>query len=166
MRYVLYGAGAIGGAIGARLFQAGCETVLIARGAHLDAIKSNGLRIDTSAGSVTLPIPAAGHPSELRFDDGDVVLLTMKTQDTEAALVDLQTAAAGLELPVICAQNGVENERLALRRFENVYGMLVILPATYLEPGIVEAPAGPVAGILDAGRYPRGADQPDHESLR
>jgi 2-dehydropantoate 2-reductase len=81
----------------------------------------------------------------------------MKTQHTAAALDDLR-AVAGDRVPVVCAQNGVENERLAARRFANVYAMLVFLPATYLEPGIVQANAAPVSGILDAGRYPAGVD--------
>jgi 2-dehydropantoate 2-reductase len=158
MRFVIYGAGAIGGAIGARLFAAGYETLLIARGAHLAAIKALGLRLDTPEGSKTYPVPAVGHPGEVDFRDDDVVLLTMKTQDTEAALNDLQAACARRDLPIVCAQNGVENERLALRRFDRVYGMLVILPATYLEPGVVETSTSGVLGVLDAGRYPAGVD--------
>ncbi|MGD9894365.1 MAG: 2-dehydropantoate 2-reductase N-terminal domain-containing protein, partial [Dehalococcoidia bacterium] len=43
MRYIIYGAGAIGGSIGARLFEAGNDVVLICRGAHLDAIRRDGL---------------------------------------------------------------------------------------------------------------------------
>jgi 2-dehydropantoate 2-reductase len=144
--------------IGARLFTAGFDTALIARGAHLEAIRAKGLRVVTSDGAATLPIPAAGHPRELQFGDGDVVFLTMKTQDTEAALVDLLDACPAQELPVVCAQNGVENERLALRRFSRVYGMLVILPATHMEPGVVEATSSGVPGVLDAGCYPAGCD--------
>ncbi len=158
MRYVIYGAGAIGGAIGACLEQAGIETALIARGAHLRAIQTDGLRIDSPGGSSLHRMPAVGHPSELTFGPDDVVLLTMKTQDTEAALLDLQAAARGVDLPVVCVQNGVENERLALRRFERVYAMLVILPATYMEPGVVQASMTPICGALDAGRYPTGVD--------
>lgn len=158
MRYVIYGAGAIGGVIGARLHQAGYETVLIARGAHLAAIQANGLRLDSAEGSTTHHIPAVGHPSEIDFREDDAVFLTMKSQDTEAALNDLQAASKLADLPIICAQNGVDNERMALRRFERVYAMLVILPASHMQPGIVEANASGVFGALDAGRYPSGAD--------
>jgi 2-dehydropantoate 2-reductase len=157
MRYIIYGAGAIGGVIGGRLFQAGHDVVLIARGAHLDAIRERGLTLETPAETVMLPIGAVAHPPEITFTEDDVVLLTMKTQDTEPALDELR-AAAGEHVRVICAQNGVENERLALRRFSRVYAMLVILPATHLEPGVVIAHAAPVSGILDAGRYPSGVD--------
>ncbi len=65
---------------------------------------------------------------------------------------------AGEVLPLVCAQNGVESERLALRRFRHVYGMCVWLPATHTEPGSVSAPGTPVSGVLHLGRYPSGAD--------
>ena len=81
----------------------------------------------------------------------------MKTQDTSAAL-DALAAVAPETIAVVCAQNGVENERLALRRFAGVYGMGVMLPATHLEPGSVEAHSVPVPGILDLGCYPSGVD--------
>jgi 2-dehydropantoate 2-reductase len=157
MRYIIYGAGAIGGVIGGRLHQAGHSVVLIARGPHLEAIRERGLTLETPAETSSIPIPAVGHPSEITFADGDAVVLAMKTQDTAAALDELR-AAAGESIPVICAQNGVENERLALRRFAHVYAMLVILPATHLEPGVVIAHAAPVSGILDAGCYWSGVD--------
>src|SRR4051794_6341220 len=114
MRYIIYGAGAVGGVIGARLFQQGHDVVLIARGSHLDAIRSRRLTLETPDGPASLAILAVAHPSELHFNSDDLVLLTMKTQDTPSALDDLR-ATAGAEIPVVCAQNGVENERLAAR---------------------------------------------------
>jgi 2-dehydropantoate 2-reductase len=60
---------------------------------------------------------------------------------------------------VVCAQNGVASERLALRRFRHVYGMCVWLPATHLEPGAVEAQGAPLSGLLHIGRYPSGTDE-------
>lgn len=157
MRFIIYGAGAIGGTIGGRLHQSGHDAVLICRGAHLEAIQRNGLLLQTPEGEACLPVPAVGHPRDIDWRPGDVVILTMKTQDTERALRDLE-AAAGTGVPVICAQNGVENERLAARRFEHVYAMLVALPATFLEPGEVIASAAPLSGCLHAGVFPAGAD--------
>ena len=61
--------------------------------------------------------------------------------------------------PSVCLQNGVENERLALRRFANVYGGMVIVPATYLSPGTVSVGASPTVGLCDVGAYPNGADE-------
>ena len=157
MRYIIYGAGGIGGAIGSRLFHHGHEVVLICRGAHLTTIQRQGLTLKTPTETLRLSIPAVGHPAELTFTDEDVVILTMKSQDTEPALQDL-VRAAGSELPVVCAQNGADNERMAARRFARVYGMVVWVPATYLEPGLVLNHAVPIGGILDAGCYPTGVD--------
>ena len=137
MRYIVYGAGAIGGVVGVRLFQQGLEVVLIARGDHLSAIRRTGLTIQSPVGSVTLQVPVLGHPSEVAFRGAeDVVLLTTKTQDNRQALGDLRYAA-GTQTPVVCLQNGVEGARIALRLFEKVYGAMVMLPATHLKPGIV-----------------------------
>ena len=157
MRYIIYGAGGIGGAIGARLFQRGHDVVLICRGAHLQAIQSRGLTLKVPKETLQLELPAVSHPEEIVFTPADVVLLTMKSQDTETALRDLERAG-GRDLAVICAQNGVDNERMAVRRFARVYGMVVWMPATYLEPGLVLNHAEPIGGILDAGRYPSGID--------
>ena len=55
-----------------------------------------------------------------------------------------------------CAQNGVENERLALRLLPEVLAVCVLLPATFMEPGVVDASGAPHNAILDLGRYPSG----------
>lgn len=157
MRFIIYGAGAIGGAIGARLHLAGYDVLLIARGEHLSTIRRDGLTYRTPAGSETMAIPAVGHPAEIEFREDDAVILTMKSQHTHDALADL-AGAAPPDIPVVCAQNGVANEAMAARRFRNVYAMVVILPATHLEPGEVLHHATGVGGILDAGRFPAGVD--------
>ncbi len=157
LRYIIYGAGAVGGIIGASLFEHGREVVLIARGTHLALMQRDGLTAVYPDREITQQIPAVSHPSEIDFRNGDVVFLTMKTQDTEAALAELE-ACAGNDLPIFCMQNGVENERLALRRFSNVYGTNVLMPATFLEPGTVSVAAAPYHGVLDSGRYPSGID--------
>jgi len=157
MRYIIYGAGAVGSVIGGRLFQAGRDVVLITRGEHLSTIRQHGLTLKTPTRNFELSIPTVGHPVEIQFREDDVVFLTVKSQHSEQAQRDLY-AAAGSQIPVVCAQNGVDNERRALRRFERVYGMLVRLPATYLEPGVVLNHASPRGGVLDIGLYPKGID--------
>ena len=160
MRFVVYGAGAIGGVVGGRLAEAGHEVVLIARGDHHDAIRDDGLRIDRTPEPrpVTLSIPVVSHPAGIDFRDDDVVLLG----DEEPA--HRQGAAARSPPPrprasrSVCVQNGVANEPAALRLFEDVYGVCVVCPALHLEPGVVEAHAAPVTGILDIGRFPHGVD--------
>src|SRR6516225_8290959 len=138
MRYIIIGAGAVGGTIGGSLYQGGHDVVLVARGAHLDALRARGLRLATPLGTHQLDIPAVAGPAELRLRSDDVLILATKTQDAAALLADWAwqpvpgtsggAVAAGV-LPVICAQNGVASERFALRRFRDVYGMCVWLPA-------------------------------------
>jgi 2-dehydropantoate 2-reductase len=157
VKYVVYGAGAVGGVLAAGLHRAGDDVVCIARGAHLDAIQRDGLRVDTPEGSTVVPVRAVGHPRDLEWTPEHAVLLAMKGQDTEGALEALAECAPP-ELVVACVQNGVENERRALRWFERVYGVVVMAPAAHLEPGVVAAYSAPLRGVLDVGRYPRGAD--------
>ncbi len=157
MRFVVYGAGGVGGVIGARLAEHGYDVVLIGRGSQIAAVREQGLRVDSPAGSTNLKLPILQHPRQVRWSEDDVVLLTMKTQDTSAALLDL-SAVAPMQLPVVCVQNGVENERLALRYFEHVYGICVMCPTGYLSPGVVQAWSSPITGLLDVGRYPSGFD--------
>ncbi len=159
MRIVIFGAGAVGSVIGGRLFEHrarhGHDITLIARPAHCAAIRASGLVINDPSGSVTLHVPVVENATDIPLESGDVVILTMKTQDTEAALDELARHAPR-DVTIVCAQNGVENERLALRRFPFVHGMCVILPATFMEPGVVDASGAPHNAILDIGGYPAG----------
>ena len=164
MRYIILGAGAIGGTLGGFLFHHGHSVVLVARGAHLDALRARGLTLRTPEQTLQLPIPSAGGPGEVELYPDDALVLATKTQDSLAVLdawADrpvMGGGTAGERLPVVCAQNGVENERLALRKFATVCGVRVWVPAEHLHPGEVSAYGTPVAGILHIGRYPRGAD--------
>lgn len=157
MRFVVMGAGAIGGVVGGRLAQHGHDVVLVARGAHREAIAADGLLLRSPDDEARIPVPVVGHPDELTLDSDDVVLLTVKGQDTRAALDAL--AGGPPDLAIACLQNGVDNERQVLRRTPNTYAVPVMLPATYLHPGIVDASSAPVTGILDVGRYPAGVDE-------
>jgi 2-dehydropantoate 2-reductase len=155
VRFVSYGAGAIGGTVGARLYQAGRDIALIARGAHGAAICSDGLVVETGDSRVTLPIPCYERPEDVQFGPDDVVLLAVKSEQTAAAL-DALAAAAPPTTTIVCLQNGVSNELTALRIFESVYGCFVYLSAAHLRPGVISAPA---RGTLDVGRFPAGVDR-------
>lgn len=157
MRYVIFGAGAVGGVIGARLFLAGHSVVLIARGRHLEVIRRDGLTLVEPAGSMSLPIPACRGPEELELGEGDIVMLAVKSQDTDGALRSL-AGCSSPSLPIICAQNGVANERAAARWFERIYAMTVVLPGSHMTPGEVIQHSSPLAGTLNLGRYPHGLD--------
>ncbi|RST13822.1 ketopantoate reductase family protein [Streptomyces sp. WAC05374] len=165
MRFIIIGAGAVGATIGGRLAQNGHEVVLVARGAHAETLRADGLRLSTADGTHVHRLPVATGPAEtgaLRRDD--VLLLAVKTQDAVAALDtwgDAEVAGGGTaaqRLPVFCLQNGVEAERLALRRFARVYGVCVWLPSTFLHPGSVSALCAPLTGILHLGLAAGGAD--------
>ncbi|HEX3691178.1 MAG TPA: 2-dehydropantoate 2-reductase [Solirubrobacteraceae bacterium] len=155
MRFVIFGAGAIGGAVGARLHQSGYAVTLIARGAHLEAIRRDGLTFLTPVERVVLELPAVGEPGAVEWGGDEVVLLATKSQDTLGALTALR-AAAGSAVPVVCLQNGVENERVALRLLDEVYGAVVMLPAAHVEAGTIEAYGADTTGHIDVGRYPEG----------
>jgi 2-dehydropantoate 2-reductase len=157
MRFVVYGAGAIGGVVGGRLQQYGHDVTLIARGLHLAAIRSDGLVLRDPIGEVTLRISAIEDPGEIAWEPDDVVLVAVKSQHSEQVLRKL-AAAVPFDVSVVCVQNGVRNEVEALRRFPDVYGVPVFCPAVHLEPGVVEANSAPVTGVLDVGRYPAGTD--------
>ncbi len=158
MRFVIFGAGAIGGSVGARLHQSGHPVALIARGAHLEAIRREGLTFLTPVERVVLPLPAVDGPGGLEWTGDEVVLLATKSQDTLGAVTALR-AAAGSTVPVVCLQNGVENERVALRFMDEVYGAVVMLPAAHLQAGTIEAYGAQTTGHIDVGRYPEGVDR-------
>ena len=158
MRFVVLGAGAVGGVVGASLHRSGQEVALIARGEHYRVIRERGLTFERPSSSVTLEIPVVESPGEFDWAGDEVVLLAAKSQDTAAALTDLR-AAAPPATPVVCLQNGVENERTALRLLPNVYGAVVMAPTAHLEPGVVQAYGSRGVGVIDVGRYPAGLDQ-------
>jgi len=165
MRYIIIGAGAVGGTIGGRLAEAGHDVVLVARGAHLEALRRDGLRLLTPEGDLRPAVTAVAGPGELgELRRDDVLVLCVKSQDTASVLHEWAAApvagggSAAELLPVVCAQNGVENERAALRLFEHVYGLCVWLPSLHLEPGVVATYCTPQSGILTVGRYPDGVD--------
>jgi 2-dehydropantoate 2-reductase len=157
MRFVVFGAGAVGGVVGARLHQAGFDVILIARRAHLRAIAEAGLRIEDPDATAVVPIAAVATPDAVPWRGDEVVLLATKSQDSAGALQALQ-AGAPPGTPVVCVQNAVENERTALRLFAEVYGAVVMVPATHLEPGVVQSYGTALSGVIDVGRYPGGVD--------
>ncbi|MFC4174899.1 ketopantoate reductase family protein [Microvirga sp. GCM10011540] len=160
MRIIVYGVGAIGGTVAAALALSGQQVIGIARGAQLEAIRTDGLLLRSPDRTARAHFPCVSDPAEIDFRADDAILLTMKTQDTLAALERLR-AAGVVEQPIFCVQNGVTNERLALRRFPEVHGVTVMMPATISAPGEVSAFSTPRHGIFDIGRYPGGSNRHD-----
>src|SRR5215831_10488918 len=112
MRIALMAAGAVGGYFGARLAKAGHEVAFIARGAHRDAMRRDGLRIESPLGDL--------HVSDIEVTDDpkqvgpvDLVLFAVKLWDTEIAAAATRPLV-GASTRVITLQNGVDSvERLA-----------------------------------------------------
>lgn len=162
MRFVIYGAGAVGGVVGGRLHQSGHDVLLIARGAHFERIRDTGLTVESADSTDTLEIPVVDHPSEAKLTTDDVVIVGVKSQHTAEVIGELARHAPP-DIAVVSLQNGVDNERALLRTFENVYGICVMCPATHLEPGIVRIGWSPVSGLFDIGRFPTGVDETAEE---
>ncbi|MFF5174386.1 ketopantoate reductase family protein [Micromonospora sp. NPDC000089] len=166
MHYVIIGAGAVGGTIGVRLAEAGHDVTLVARGAHLAALRRDGLTLHSPDGVRRWRGAAVDGPTDPLPADTALVL-TVKSQDTAAALdawADAPVAGGGTaaeRLPLFTAQNGVANEPTALRLFDRVHPVCVWLPATHLQPGVVVANGHPYPGMLQLGRYPAGSDEVD-----
>jgi 2-dehydropantoate 2-reductase len=152
MKLLVVGAGAVGGVLGARLANHH-DVTLVARGAHLDAIRSRGLTLHTPAGTEVVRVAVTDRAVA---DAETIILLAVKTQDAAAALRSIEAPAS---TPIVCLTNGIEAERLALRWFDRVYGVCVYSPTAFLEPGVVEAWGMPVPGMYDVGRYPAGRDE-------
>ncbi|MFB9313222.1 ketopantoate reductase family protein [Nocardioides plantarum] len=162
MRYVVLGAGAVGGGVGGLLHRAGLPITLVARGSHLAALRADGLRLRVGREPErTWPVPAVGAPSEVDWTDDTVVLLAVKSQQTAAALADLLPHLPP-EVPLVSLQNGVSNERTLLRHVEHVHAITVMMPASHLEPGLVTIHSAGTPALLDIGRYPDGLDDVDH----
>lgn len=175
-RYVIIGAGAIGGGIGARLVQAGLPTVLIARGEHLAAMQRGGLRLRTPSEDLMLPVTAVASLRDLELRLDDVLVVSTKTQQVAGVLPDLGDApvhaadgkvvgTAGELLPVFLATNGVAAEDLAARYVRRVFGICIWMPAVHLQPGEVIARGVPITGVLHLGRVPSGAADPADRAL-
>jgi len=163
-RYVIVGAGAIGGTVGGVLARAGIPTLLVARGRHAETLESAGLMLRTPDGIFHTPVTAVAAAEELRLTPDDVLVFTTKTQQLDVALqqwVDQPVhgpngpiGTAGDLLPVLTALNGVVAEEKALRYFRRVFGVCVWLPAVHLEAGEVIVRSWPVAGQFHIGRWP------------
>jgi 2-dehydropantoate 2-reductase len=177
-RYVIIGAGAVGGTLGALLALAGAATVLVARGRHAEVLAIAGMTLRTADGTFHTPVTAASGPEHVRLTDRDVLVFATKTQQLDPALqewVDQPVfgpngpndlvGTAGECLPAMTALNGVAAEEKALRYFRRVFGICVWLPAVHLEPGEVIVRSWPVAGQFHIARWPASISTQDDTDL-
>jgi 2-dehydropantoate 2-reductase len=154
MRIAIVGSGGVGGYFGARLAAAGEDVAFLARGAHLKAMQTHGLRIESVKGDLHLPrVTATDNPAEI--GPVDVVFFTVKLYDTESAL-GLLPPLIGPETIVVPFQNGVDSvEALsaAVGR-PHVAGGSAYIFAVIREPGVILHTAVDrlVFGALDGSR--------------
>src|SRR5262245_56001711 len=155
MRFIIHGAGSVGSLNGGRLAESGAEVVLSARRDHAAAVNRAGLLIKSRAGDrVVKCLRAVTQPREVIPGPGDVVILTVKSSQTAASVQALRETFPE-ETPVVCMQNGVRNEEIAAGRVLHVYGGMLGISATFLEPGVVAHTRGE---LLSIGNYPLGCD--------
>jgi len=144
VRILVYGAGGVGAFFGGLLARAGHDVHFVARGAHLEALRSRGLRITSNLiGDVEVPRVSV-YPCAADSGPADLVLVCVKTHQTDSILDDL-AAVVGDDTVVIPLQNGVESDEQLVARFGRgrVLPAAVYVGATIDEPGVVshQAPA-------------------------
>jgi 2-dehydropantoate 2-reductase len=131
------GSGGVGGLIGARLAQAGCDVSFIARGAHLEAMRSRGLLLESPVGNVHLPkVRATDDPATL--GPVDLVIFSVKLWDTEAAARQI-LPLIGPDTGVLSLQNGVKKDDI-LRPIVGaraLMGGVAYMATTIGRPGVI-----------------------------
>jgi 2-dehydropantoate 2-reductase len=152
MRVAVMGAGAVGSYVGSRLGAGGSDVTLIARGAHLAAMRERGLTLVTPEGErSTVDVTATDDPAEV--GPVDVVLFLVKSYDTDDAARRL-APLLGPETAVISFQNGIDNEaRIAAAIGEqHVLGAAAYILSSIESPGVVRSGrARIVVGELEPG---------------
>jgi 2-dehydropantoate 2-reductase len=156
MKILVMGAGAVGAYYGARLAQAGEEVVLCARGANLEALQRDGLRVQSYQGDFKLPVTATADPRE--FAPYDLILFCVKSYDTQNGIRQLAYALAPSGV-ILTVQNGVENEA----QLREAFGAAAVMTgnarigAEMTAPGVMVHRTGGVIefGELDGGESER-----------
>jgi 2-dehydropantoate 2-reductase len=157
MRIAVVGTGGVGGYFGGRLAAAGADVHFIARGAHLQAMRANGLRIISPKGDVHVPrVNATDDPAAI--GPADVVLFAVKLYDTAAAAAMLPPLVGPATI-VLPFQNGVDGIDIVARAVgrERTGGGTCYVSAAISEPGVITHTAMDhlIFGELDGSRSPR-----------
>jgi 2-dehydropantoate 2-reductase len=161
MRIAVIGAGGVGGGYGAALAKAGADVTFVARGAHLAAMKSTGLKVVSGRGDIHLvPTQATDNPAEI--GKVDVVLFCVKLWDVDSAGAQIKPLI-GAHTAVIPLQNGIDApERLvAILGPEAVMGGVAQISASITAPGVIQQVdtfTRMIFGELDGRRSQRGED--------
>jgi 2-dehydropantoate 2-reductase len=161
MRIAVIGAGGVGGGFGAALAKAGADVTFIARGAHLAAMKSDGLKVQGPRGDTHLaPTKATDDPAEI--GKVDIVLFCVKLWDVESAGERIKPLI-GAETAVIPLQNGIDaaDRLIPILGEKAVMGGVAQISASIIAPGVIQQVGTfmrMVFGELDGKISKRGED--------
>jgi 2-dehydropantoate 2-reductase len=151
-RYIIYGAGSIGCAVGGFLTNSGCDVLFVARPNIATAIAA-GFEIKAADAEIQVQGDVVTNLDETVIEPGDLIIITVKSQDTAAALDEISRKYQP-SFGVVCLQNGVSNEPMASQIFTRVYGGLLLISTVQLEPQVVTMTGNRIA----IGCYPDGAN--------
>jgi len=159
MKIAIIGAGGVGGFFGARLQQAGADVHFVARGAHLAAMRSDGLRIESPLGDIHLPrVNVTDDPADIGV--ADIVWLSVKLWDMDAAVRSMRPLM-GPGTGVISFQNGVQKDDILREAFGDraVMGGVAYIATNIDRPGVIKHTGTMqrlMFGEYDGGRSARG----------
>jgi len=140
MRIAVIGAGGVGGYFGGRLAASGEDVAFVARGAHLDAMRRDGLRIESANGNLTVkPVRAAADPAALGPEPFDWVIIAVKLWSTAGA-IDTARKLVGPKTAVVSFQNGVGAIPAITQAFgpERVVGGVAHIATAIGAPGVIK----------------------------
>jgi 2-dehydropantoate 2-reductase len=143
MRIAVIGAGGTGGYFGAQLQRSGQDVAFVARGAHLAAMRAQGLRVESAVAEPLVVRVGATDRSE-EIGPVDLVLFTVKSFDTATAAKQLPPLI-GTDTAVVTLQNGVDNVDVLIQAVGNghVLGGLCRIFSTIASPGVIRQTGGP-----------------------
>jgi len=144
----------VGSVLGGMLSLHHHDVCLVGRAAHVDAINRDGLRIKSNTAEYHAHPAASTDILPEIAGKTDCLLLAVKSQDLAAAL-DEMASAVPPGTPAICIQNGVAAEEAVAARYANVYGGVVRMTCSMVQPGHASFQTG---GRVLVGKYPKGAD--------
>ena len=138
MRIAIIGAGGVGGYFGARLQQAGADVHFVARGGHLAAMRSSGLRVESPLGDIDLPrVNATDNPADIGV--ADMVWLSVKLWDMDGAVQSMRPLV-GPGTGIISFQNGVQKDDILRTAFGDgaVMGGVAYIATNIDRPGVIK----------------------------
>ena len=154
MRIVILGAGAVGGYFGGLLAKAGEDVFFVARGKHLEALRSQGLTIRKPDNTFTIPVEASADPRAA--ERADLIVVCVKAYDTDAACAPCGVIV-GPTTRVLTLQNGLGNRERLSNHFpaDSIFEGVAYVASEVSRPGVIQWAA---AGRTVVGPSPVSAD--------